>query len=804
MDGGIARRFAQVGIFVSACLTSYLSLGAATPAGAEPPHLWFTPTLVAGDSKLCGPVLASARQNFRSDIRSIGPSEDGDRRVRAVPHPFSEASDSIDANLGVEVDQSELRRQILTDRSGAKLYVFYRRIPGCGGACEGETLVASDTPINMDAIDSVGPGDPTAFETPSAESWSIFQTAEGDHIALAQVGGHLQVYKLTSPKILKLSCDVALEPGDMRKSADASVRTAIAAIDELNLAVHGLSRDAGSCGSLQTPFRWQSDINHALDQVLYRPWALNSASTSNPSENTYGDWPRIAESLKLWSLTGPVEAAAWKSFEATLPRTIDLIAHFYVQAFGWEYGKSRALAEHALKTALSRGFGFYMYSPLGSPEETVLRRALLDHRPMSEIQALPIPSVATPKEAESALTLAIDYPEALKYLLSKGFDPDSANGFGKTPLMYAAQMNQIESARILLEAGADPNARTFIPEDTCNFTLKTDGMTALHYAVRYASAALINLFIDRGADTYSSAHSEMFSGDYPLDWLHRYSGSAVGVDRNTHLTAADLEVLIPRLRVAGASERIAIAREQVIKAEAEYRSGAARSAYNELRSALDADDSNAKAIDDLPLIALKAGEPDVAMESADKAIATLKGVRERASAWFNKGLACRYLSEHRKAFQSSTGMCGKDFMQMFVIAYDLDPTPERANALRQVFRGEGVCNVNSDTMHDEIREYSGLWDQAWSLSKYTSNRATWRHQGIRVYVLRPAGQFIGEIHWVKPSLRGYPPNEPAFVAPQPIVSYTLGSDELTIIEADITGVEIRDDLLLVDNQRCNF
>ena len=141
---------------------------------------------------------------------------------------------------------------------------------------------------------------------------------------------------------------------------------------------------------------------------------------------------------------------------------------------------------------------------------------------------------------------------------------------------------------------------------------------------------------------------------------------------------------------------------------------------------------------------------------------------------------------------------------MFVIAYDLDPTPERANALRQVFRGEGVCNVNSDTMHEEIREYSGLWDQAWSLSKYKSNRATWRHQGIRVYVLRPAGQSIGEIHWVKPSLRGYPPNEPAFVAPQPIVSYTLGSDELTIIEADITGVEIRDDLLLVDNQRCNF
>src|SRR5258708_3423986 len=124
MGRGITGRFAWFGFVVSACLTSHLALGAASPTGADAPHLWFTPTLVAGDAKLCGPLLASAQETFRSDVRSIGLSEGDDQGLKAIPHPFSEGSDSIDANLGVEVDPGDPRRQILTDRHGTKLYVF--------------------------------------------------------------------------------------------------------------------------------------------------------------------------------------------------------------------------------------------------------------------------------------------------------------------------------------------------------------------------------------------------------------------------------------------------------------------------------------------------------------------------------------------------------------------------------------------------------------------------------------------------------------------------------------------------------
>ena len=143
-------------------------------------------------------------------------------------------------------------------------------------------------------------------------------------------------------------------------------------------------------------------------------------------------------------------------------------------------------------------------------------------------------------------------------------------------------------------------------------------------------------------------------------------------------------------------------------------------------------------------------------------------------------------------------------MQMFVTAYDLDPTPERAKALRQVFSGEGACSLHTETVRGEIREYFGSWDQAWTLSKYTSNLPSRRQQGFRVYVLHPAGQPVGDIHWIKPSSSSRAPNQAASALPQPIVSYPLGSDELTIIEADMTGVEVRADLLLVGDQRCDL
>src|SRR5262249_1526633 len=113
---------------------------------------------------------------------------------------------------------------------------------------------------------------------------------------------------------------------------------------------------------------------------------------------------------------------------------------------------------------------------------------------------------------ESMLDAAVEYPEAVAYLLELGADPNKTNTFFKTPLMYAAQRNAAASAKLLLDAGGDPNAVTVWPEG-CH-ALTRASMTALHYAVRYASSAFVDLLLERGAVTYIKTTRHFYDG-YP-------------------------------------------------------------------------------------------------------------------------------------------------------------------------------------------------------------------------------------------------------------------------------------------------
>ena len=49
--------------------------------------------------------------------------------------------------------------------------------------------------------------------------------------------------------------------------------------------------------------------------------------------------------------------------------------------------------------------------------------------------------------------------KTIKYLIDKGVSPTAKDYYGMTPLHYAMRGENIEASKILLEAGADPNAR---------------------------------------------------------------------------------------------------------------------------------------------------------------------------------------------------------------------------------------------------------------------------------------------------------------------------------------------------------
>jgi len=77
---------------------------------------------------------------------------------------------------------------------------------------------------------------------------------------------------------------------------------------------------------------------------------------------------------------------------------------------------------------------------------------------------------------------------AVSYLLSRGSNVDIADKWGRTPLMRASREGHVDVARLLLSAGADPNAvsQGFEP-----------GLTALEVA--NSNPEIVELLVSHGA-----------------------------------------------------------------------------------------------------------------------------------------------------------------------------------------------------------------------------------------------------------------------------------------------------------------
>lgn len=84
--------------------------------------------------------------------------------------------------------------------------------------------------------------------------------------------------------------------------------------------------------------------------------------------------------------------------------------------------------------------------------------------------------------------------EKLMTLIKEGADVNSVNDYGGTPLMIASKRGHVETVRILLENGADPNIKMNPPRDP-----RQTG-TALHTAAQEANNDIVLLLIEHGAE----------------------------------------------------------------------------------------------------------------------------------------------------------------------------------------------------------------------------------------------------------------------------------------------------------------
>ena len=111
------------------------------------------------------------------------------------------------------------------------------------------------------------------------------------------------------------------------------------------------------------------------------------------------------------------------------------------------------------------------------------------------------------------------------FLVLHGADPAAADpDTGETPLhnalTKAGRPHYLYTVRLLVERGAEVNARTIPGRDTGAFMrdVRTKGETPLHRAAAYASAEIVQYLLDHGADP----ETRDANGDSPLSWASEH------------------------------------------------------------------------------------------------------------------------------------------------------------------------------------------------------------------------------------------------------------------------------------------
>ena len=100
---------------------------------------------------------------------------------------------------------------------------------------------------------------------------------------------------------------------------------------------------------------------------------------------------------------------------------------------------------------------------------------------------------AAPRRPVAAAAVA-DAADTVRRLLADGHPPDDAEDDGITPVMWAARYGAIHAMAVLLDAGADANARD-----------KNNGWTPLLHAIHKQRPQAVRLLLERGADANAAA-----------------------------------------------------------------------------------------------------------------------------------------------------------------------------------------------------------------------------------------------------------------------------------------------------------
>lgn len=502
--------------------------------------------------------------------------------------------------------------------------------------------------------------------------------------------------KLLDPTKLSLTCQFSSTPKAEQIKDQISK---LASISALNTTLHEMMGTECNGGTLHALSNAEGGLNYAFNVMTYRPWILDATEGDIDDENTRQG---IENNLNQWGYRGIWQYGKYKNYLAHITKAEAELGNFYERQFSLPHDEAKQLARTAISSALVAGFNHGRVRD----EFHDLHQKILDGvATPKDIADLDFDSTAEEsvgtygdEAEESLLTFATKQPRILSMLLDKNADPNETNWFGKTPLMYAAQFNQTESAKLLLAHGARTEPYTVKNMFSC---IETNHLSALHYAVRYASKDLIRLLLKYGAPTSAKDSN----GHTPLEYLTDYN--------NPNLSATVLAELKTDLLQPDENQRRVLSQKENQNAERLYREKKVQEAYASLKNALILDETNESALSNLALVALKLDKLGESAEASSKIIATIKSDDQKANAFFNLGLACRKAGTHGYHYATidfdGNSYCtdgrytyGKKrtdtgVLSSFISSYQLKPNNARLSAVLSLLQDEdrenkkGIC-----------------------------------------------------------------------------------------------------------------
>jgi hypothetical protein len=327
----------------------------------------------------------------------------------------------------------------------------------------------------------------------------------------------MTLWKIPPKGSVSVSCKVATFSDDRGFTASS---LAPGSLGKLQSVLGAISGQEFAGGTLHAHERILMGAGRTAARISLRPWVVAATTEETRQPRDLALW--------IWSHASIWNYRQYQRLLKVAGATKKNLAKYYRDDFDLSQSTADGLAEVATESLISSFFifrGEWGERIVADPALTEKLRSIILQNPRASLLEGRVPAAATSGSEEydwrdwpgidpscfeePRLFYALDHAQSLALLIKQGADVNEPNGFGKTALMYAAHLNQLESAKALIAAGADVNRETSNQDAdgeitwNCYSAFRSIGITrrtALMYALENADPQMVGLLLDAGAN----------------------------------------------------------------------------------------------------------------------------------------------------------------------------------------------------------------------------------------------------------------------------------------------------------------